>query len=1087
MQFKKINNLVGWVVALIACTVYILTTEAGGSFWDCGEFVSSCFKLQIPHPPGAPLFVMLGRVFIILFGDNPLTAAKAVNIMSALASGFTILFLFWTITHFARRIANVKTSDTLTMGQVWSIMGAGSVGALAYTFSDSFWYSAVEGEVYAMSSFFTAIVFWAILKWENHADEPGADRWIVFIFFLMGLSIGVHLLNLLTIPAIVMVYYFRRRDSFQYNVVRKWFLRIVAIGGVLAVIGALISASAESTDNVPMDGTMAGLMLVGALAAIGLLFLVEKWGKDKKAYYGGIYIFFAIGCAITGIVQVGVIQYSVKLAGTFDRYFVNGFGLPFFSGFTFFFVLVAALIWFGLKFASKKAWAYLRLGIWCFVFMLVGYSTYVTTMIRSNANPSVDMYNVDNPISLVGYLGRDQYGDFPLLYGQKFTADPVDVKNTGMRYQKSHDKYIELGQDRKYVYAAEDKMVLPRVWDPSNDQNHADYYAYYLGINKTREGKYERAPTQADNVKFFMGYQTYWMYFRYFMWNFSGKQNDNQGLFAGNVRDGNWITGISFFDNMIYGDQGNMPDSLKNNKANNKLFALPFILGLLGMFYQFRKRGDDGIINLLLFFFTGMAIVLYLNQAGYQPRERDYAYVGSFYAFAVWIGLGVLKVRDWLTKGLSQATAASLATVVCLLAVPVVMAQQEWDDHDRSKKELPRDLAKDYLESCAPNAILFSYGDNDTYPLWYAQEVEGIRPDVRVVNFSLLGIDWYINELRYKVNQSDPVDVIWTAEQIEGGKRDYVLYRPQPSIPENTYYDLYDLMKNYVGSDDPAKMDDRGNGEGLNTYPVKKVSVPVDKAFVLKNGTVNANDSVVSELRFDIPKNALVKNDLALLNIISANKWQRPIYFTGPTTDLGFDQYLRRDGLTYRLVPVENSRVNTDWMKEKAMNVFAFGNANVKGVYFDEENRRHLGTIRTAYADLAMDLSAKNRKEEARKVLEKADKMLTSAGNFDYGMTSRGNMHNRTSLLFLQACYMAEDTTLANKVSTSVKKDLQQQVRYYNSLGGHKAENMADEKRMVEYYLQQLDQMESVYNPRIRIPGKLMAPRDSAAGDGAKK
>ncbi|MES2005317.1 MAG: DUF2723 domain-containing protein [Bacteroidota bacterium] len=1089
MQFKKINNLVGWVVCLIACTVYILTAEAGGSFWDCGEFVSSCFKLQIPHPPGAPLFVMLGRIFIVLFGDNPMNAAKAVNIMSALASGFTILFLFWTITHFARRIVNVKTSDSLTSGQIWSIMGAGAVGALAYTFSDSFWYSAVEGEVYAMSSFFTAIVFWAIMKWENHADEPGADKWIVFIFFLMGLSIGVHLLNLLTIPAIVMVYYFRRRETFNYAILRKWFLRLAVIGGIGAVIFALIGASAESTDNVPMDGTMAGLMIVGTLVAIGLLFLIERSGKDKKAYYGGIYIFFVIGCIITGAVQVGVIQFSVKLAGTFDRYFVNGFGLPFFSGFVFFFALLAAIIWWALKFAAKKSLAYLRLGVWCFTFMLVGYSTYVTTMIRSNANPSVDMYNVDNPISLVGYLGRDQYGDFPLLYGQKFTADPVDLKNTGMRYQKSKSKYIELGQDRKYVYAADDKMILPRVWDPSNDQNHADYYAYYLGINKTRDGKYERAPNQADNVNFFIGYQSYWMYMRYFLWNFAGKQNDNQGLFAGNKRDGNWITGIAPIDNMIYGDQSMMPDSLKNNKANNKLFLLPLILGLIGLFYQFKKRGDDGMVNMLLFFFTGFAIVLYLNQAGYQPRERDYAYVGSFYAFAVWIGLGVLKVRDWLSKGLSQATAASVATIVCMLAVPVVMAQQEWDDHDRSKKELPRDMAKDYLESCAPNAILFTYGDNDTYPLWYAQEVEGIRPDIRVINFSLLGIDWYINELRYKVNQSDPIDVIWTPEQIEGGKRDYVLYRPKENIPQNAYYDLYDLMKNYVGSDDPANMEDRGNGDALNTFPVKKVSVPVDKALVQKNGTVNATDSVVSEMRFDIPKGAMVKNDLALLNIIAANKWNRPIYFTNATAELGFDAYLRRDGLSFRLVPVENQRVNTDWMLDRAMNKFSSGNANVKGVYFDEENRRHLNTIRTAYSELAMDLASKNRKDEAKKVLEKADKMLDSGGNFDYGMTSRANQHNRNSLLFLEACYMAGDTVLANKVSASVKKDLQQQVRYYNSLTGTNADNMSEEKRAATGYLSMMDQMQSVYNPnpRIQIPGKLMAPKDSAAKDGEKK
>ncbi len=1077
MQFKKINNLVGWAVFLIAATVYILTAEAGGSFWDCGEFVSSCFKLQIPHPPGAPLFVMLGRVFIVLFGDNPLTAAKAVNVMSALASAFTILFLFWTITHFARKIMNAKTEDILSSSQIWSIMGAGAVGALAYTFSDSFWYSAVEGEVYAMSSFFTAIVFWAILKWENHADEPGADKWIVLIFFLMGLSIGVHLLNLLTIPAIVMVYYFRRRESFNYEVLRKWFLRLAVIGGILAFILAMISASAESSDNNPIDGTMAGLVVFGTLAGIGLLFLVERINKEKKAYNGGTYIFFAIGCIIVGLVQVGVIQYSVKLAGTFDRYFVNGFGLPFFSGFTFFFVLVAVAIWWALKFAAKKSWSYLRLGVWCFTFMLMGYSTYVTTMIRSNANPSVDMYNVDNPISLVGYLGRDQYGDFPLFYGQKFTADPIDLKSSGMRYQKSKDKYIEMGADRHYVYAADDKMVFPRVWDPSNDQNHADYYAYYLGINKTRDGKYERAPTQLENIKFFGGYQIYWMYFRYFMWNFSGKQNDNQGLFAGNVRDGNWITGIAPFDNFMYGDQSTMPDSLKNNKANNKLFALPFILGLIGLFYQFKKRGDDGMVNMLLFFFTGFAIILYLNQAGYQPRERDYAYVGSFYAFAVWIGLGVLKVKDWLSSKLSQSIAASLATIICLLAVPVIMAQQEWDDHDRSQKVLPRDLAKDYLESCAPNAILFSYGDNDTYPLWYAQEVEGIRPDVRVVNFSLLGIDWYINELRYKVNQSDPIDVIWTPEQIEGGKRDYVLYRPKAEIPEDRYYDLFDMMKNYVGSDDPSKVDDTRGGEPLNTYPVRKLSVPVDKDLVFKNGTVNAKDSVVSELRFDLQKGAMVKNDLALLNIIAANKWKRPIYFTNPSADLGFDKYIRRDGLSFRLVPVENSRVNDDWMYDKAMNKFGFGNANVKGVYFDEENRRHLNSIRTAYAELAIDLASKERKEEARKVLEKADKMLNQ-GNFDYGMTSRANQHNRNSMLFLEACYMADDKALAEKVAASVKKDMTQQMNYYNSLTGDKADQMSEEKRMTDNYLKGLEQMQTIYNPRIQIPGKVMSSSD---------
>ncbi|MDB5229645.1 MAG: rane protein [Chitinophagaceae bacterium] len=1118
MNFKRINNLTGWIVCLIACTVYILTSEAGGSLWDCGEFVSSAFKLQIPHPPGAPLFVLIGRFFIILFGDNPATAAKAVNIMSALASGFTILFLFWTITHFARRIVQ-KTAVELTSMQIWSVMGAGVVGALAYTFSDSFWYSAVEGEVYALSSFFTAIVFWAILKWEHEADEPGADRWIVFIFFMMGLSIGVHLLNLLTIPAIVMVYYFRRGNTFNYPLIRKWFVRLTLIGGALAFVAALLAANGEANPerNVPMDATMAGLVIFAVGAGIGLLYLVESFNKQRKAYIGGAYIFFIIGCVVTGIVQVAVIQFSIKGAGAFDVFFKNSLGLPFFTGFIFFFVLLAVLIWLGLRYATKRNWPYLRLALWSLAFILIGYSTYLTTMIRSNADPAVDMYNVDNPMSLVGYLGREQYGDFPIIYGQKFTAQPVDFKYTSTKYEKGKDKYIESGKDGHYVYMPDDKMVFPRVWDASNDQGHADYYSFFLGIQKQQDGTYERAPTFGESIKFFVSYQNYWMYLRYFLWNFSGKQNDVQGLFSGNVRDGNWITGIGFMDNALYGDQSYMPDSLQHNKANNKLFLLPFILGLIGMFYQFKRKGDDGFITFLLFFFTGFAVVIYLNQAGYQPRERDYAYVGSFYAFAIWIGLAVLYFIDlaanwdrklmngvvtggaviaavallaglaagrglgfglgfgilfgliaagvpYILKYLKNYKSIVLVAVALSLCVPLLMGQQEWDDHDRSRKQMARDLAKDYLESCAPNAILFTFGDNDTYPLWYAQEVEGIRPDIRVINTSLLGIDWYINQLRYKVNKSDPIDVIWGPEKTEGRNRDYVLYTPKPQFPETKYYDLYDMMKNYVGSDDPSTMVDRGGGDMFNTFPVRKVSVPVDKNLVLQNGTVNAKDSVVSEMQFEIPanKSGLLKNDLAMLNIIAASHWKRPIYFTGNYDELGFGKYVRRDGLTFRLVPVEGqNQVNTDWALNKMMNVFSFGNANLHNVYFDEENRRHLNTIRIAYTELALDLASKNRKEEARNALTKVDKMMLDE-NFAYGMASRANQHNRNSLMFLQACYAADAKDLAVKVSRSVKKDLEQQLRFYDHLEGSMRESMEEERRVAESYLnglKQLDQM----------------------------
>ena len=1088
MNFKKVNNIVGWAVGLFACAVYILTTEANGSFWDCGEFVSSCFKVQIPHPPGAPLFVLMGRFFIIMFGNNPLTAAKAVNVMSALASGFTILFLFWTITHFARKILNLKTNAVLTTAQAWQIMGAGTVGALAYCFSDSFWYSAVEGEVYACSSFFTAIVFWAALKWDAEAEEnnPVADRWLVLIFFLIGLSIGVHLLSLLDIAAVVMVYYFRRRQTFNYTLISKWFKIIVSCGGVLAMIAAAIATRPENAifekygdalrqnfgDDIALsDSTYVGLMLMGTIAGVGILYLIEKFAKkEKKEYYGGMYVFFVIGAVLTGVVQIFVIQYSIAGAGAFDKMFVNDFHAPFFTGFIFFFILVAIAVWALLRVANKKGWAYLRLGVWCISFMLIGYSSYVTTMIRSNADPAIDMYNVDNPISLVGYLGRDQYGDFPLLYGQKFTDSPIQTIETGEKFQKSKDSYISLGKDLKYVYLPKDKMILPRVWDASNDQYHADYYSYFLGIEKYKDKdgreKYEEGrPNQVDNIKFFAGYQFYWMYFRYFGWNFIGKQNDNQGMYIGNVRDGNWISGIPPIDNAMYGDQSQMPDSLKNNQAHNVLFGLPFILGLLGMFYHYKKRGDDTLSNFLLFFYTGFAILLYLNQPGQQPRERDYAYVGSFYAFAVWIGLGVMMITTWIQKKTSEATAAIIATIICFFSVPVLMGQQEWNDHDRSNKTLARDLAKDYLESCAPNAILFTFGDNDTYPLWYAQEVEGIRRDVRVINYSLLGIDWYINQMRYKVNKSDAIDVMFTPEQIEGRKRDYVVFKAQPDIAQDKYYDLGDILKNYVGSDDHGRMEDRGDGSFLNIFPTRKFSVPVDKNAFVKDSTFSASDSIVSEIKFDLTKGSIYKNDLAVLSVIAANKWKRPIYFSSPFSELGFGKYLRKDGMSYRLVPMEGVNINADWSFNVMMNKFAFGNADKPAVYYDEENRRHLISIRSTYAEIASYLAEKGRKEDAVKLLEKADKACAPQ-NFPYGMVSRNNMHNRASLMFMDACYKAGDKALGDKVGKAVETDFNQQIKFYNSLTDNKAEQMAQEKKEAENYLNAIKQIKEQYAPK---------------------
>ena len=983
MNYRRINNVTGWVICIVACCVYILTMEATGSLWDCGEFASSAYKLQIPHPPGAPLFVLIGRLFMAPF--DPHHAATGINLMSALASGFTILFLFWSITHFAYKLLQKDKTD-LSREKIMGIMAAGVVGSLAYAFTDSFWYSAVEGEVYALSSFFTAIVFWAILKWEQNVtieESQGikghftsADRWLILIFYLMGLSIGVHLLNLLTLPAIVMIYYFKR-------------------------------------------------------------YKVTTWGTIFA---------FIIGCIVTGVVQKVVIQWSIKGAGNMDIWFVNDFGLPFFSGFIFFFILTGAIVFFGIRLAVRKNWNFLRLGLWCFSFMVLGYSTYFTTLVRSLADPAVDMFNVDNPVNLVGYISREQYGDWPILYGQDFTDQVIDTKITET-YIKSHNKYEQSGRKYEYVYSPDEMHIFPRMWDQSNDQNHADFYASFAGIAKDKDGNWDGKPTMGDNISFFFNYQLNWMYWRYFMWNFVGKQNDVQGVNMGNVRDGNWKSGIGFVDRLFFDNQDHLPDSLKENKANNKLFALPFILGILGLVYQVKKDKQDGLIVGLLFFFTGFAICIYLNQAGNQPRERDYAYVGSFYAFAMWIGLGVLFVRDLIHKYIkNMGTSTIIAGIACLLLVPVIMASQEWDDHDRSRKTLARDLATDYLESCPPNAVLVSFGDNDTYPLWYAQEVEGIRRDVRVINSSLLGTDWYINQLRYKVNKSDPIDPIWTADQIEGSNRDVIYYSPKPGVDPNQYTDLYKVMKDYAGSDDPAMTEKNSrDGSSLNIFPTKKVMLPVDINLVRQNGTVAPQDSILSEVRFDIPKNTLYKNDAAILNIIAANHWKRPICFTSPYGELGFQDFLRQDGMVYRLVPIANSKVNEPWVMDVMMHKFASGNAQTPGVYFDEENRRHLNTIRLAYAQAANSLADQGKMQQATTLLRKCDSMLAPQ-NFPYGMVSRNQQHNQISLQFLYAAHRVGDSMLIKKVSASVKKDMEQQQTYYQSLSDKNRANLSYEE-----------------------------------------
>jgi Protein O-mannosyl-transferase TMEM260-like len=1037
MNFRKVNNITGWIILLIATATYTLTREATASFWDCGEFIACANEIGIPHPPGSPLFTMLGRLFIIVFsGGDAANAASSVNLMSAVASGFCVLFLFWTITHFARKMF-VNHGENLTAQQTFTVMASGVVGALAYTFSDTFWFSAVEGEVYALSSFFTALIIWAMLKWE-HAYELAkdvvernrADRWIVFIFFMLGLSITVHLLNLLTLPAIVMIYFYKKYTP-----------------------------------------------------------------TVRKSIFA-----FLFSCLLTGAILFGMVYAIPRTSAAFDRLFVNGFGLPFFTGFTFFFILLGALLWFLLKVARDKGMPMLRLAVWCFVFVMIGYSTYVTTLIRSNANPGIDMSNVDNPATLASYFAREQYGSAPLLYGTHFGSQPAiegnyyKFKEGRMKWGKLGNKYVELGREQEYDYDASQLMVFPRIWDGSEQQDHLQFYISWLNKSpyqdETGRVSYDPKITYGDNFNFFFSYQMGLMYWRYFMWNFSGRQNDLQGF--GNRRDGNWQTGISFIDKQMLGDQSTLPDSLKENKANNKLYLLPFLLGILGCVYHFIKKKNDWVVNFLLFFFTGIAIGLFLNMPGNQPRERDYAFVGSFYAFAVWIGLAVtalvkltkeikqnsfntivygsvltflisvfsmtylpgsavIKTSLMITaiyailaaglpallkaissKGANERILNIAAAVICMLA-PILMANQEWDDHDRSKKTLARDDAKNYLESCAPNAILFCFGDNDTYPLWYAQEVEKVRPDIRIINTSLLGIDWYINQLRYKINQSDSVDVIWRPDQIIGDKLQYLQYMANDKVPQDQYYPLYDVMKNVLGNQaDPRFL------------PVKRFKVPVDTALVRKNGTLNEEDVAATEMQFEIPNRALTRDQLIILNVIATNQWKRPIYFTSQQVGMGLTDFMRRDGLTFRLIPIRaTTDVNVKPMYENMMKKFTNGHADVKGVYFDEENRRHLYQIRQSYADLARELLAKGEKDSAKAVVLKSDQLIPNT-NAPYGIPSRYEGHNRASWLLMDAAYQSGATALAKKISDELNKDMNQHLEYLASLGDMTKKQLED-------------------------------------------
>jgi len=902
-NYNRINNLTGWITFAIAAYTYLSTIEPTGSFWDCGEFIAAAFKLQVGHPPGASLFLMLGRVFSLFAGDDVKMVPIMVNSMSALASAATILFLFWSITHLARKIVNTP-EEQLTTAQLITIMGSGFVGALAYTFSDSFWFSAVEGEVYAMSALFTAVVFWAMLKWEYHADEKHSDRWLILIAYLMGLSIGVHLLNLLCIPALAYIYYFRR-----YKV------------------------------------TTIGLVKTGIT-----------------------------GVAILAIVQYGIIAGFVKIGAYFDLLFVNSFGLPFWSGFLFFLMLIVAAIYFGLQYTVGKNKPHWNTAILCFAFILIGYTSYAQIAIRSMANPPMDENNPENAFSLLSYINREQYGDRPLFYGQYYNAKLIDQKEGSMSYGVKDGKYVEAGRKIEPIYDPAASTILPRMY--SNQENHVQAYKDWTGI------KTDRTPTFGENIGFLFSYQIGHMFWRYFMWNFVGRQNDLQG--HGNILKGNWLSGFKGIDASRLGPQDKLPQSLTNNKAYNRFYFLPLILGLIGLVFQFRRKQHDGAVVGLLFFFTGLAIVLYLNQTPYQPRERDYAYAGSFYAFAMWIGLGVLAIAEGLRKRLNPTVAAGATTALCLVAVPYMMAKDGWDDHDRSHRYTSRDFAYNYLNSCAPNAIIFTNGDNDTFPLWYIQEVEGVRTDVRVVNLSLLNTDWYIQQMERKAYDSDPVPFSLTYDKVMQGTRDYIPFYDRKQGALN----LKDVI-DFVGSDDSrAKVMTQG-GAQLNYFPTNEFIVPVDSNLVLQNGTVDPVDAekIIHNLDIKIDRRYLLKADLMILDLLANNNWKRPIYFAvtvGNDSYISLDPYFQLEGLAYRVVPIitpdqsngQTGRVGTRAMYDNMMNKFMWGNMNDPRVYLDQNNLNMAMNLRNNFSRLAEALLYEGKRDSSIAVLDKCNEVM---------------------------------------------------------------------------------------------------------------
>ena len=1029
-QYRLVDNIFGWVAFVIAAFVYCSTIEPTASFWDCPEFITTAYKQEIGHPPGAPFFMLLGN-FFTHFASDATQVAKMVNTMSALLSAVCILFLFWTITHLARKLI-ISDWKEMTTSKLIAIEASGMVGALIYTFSDTFWFSAVEGEVYAFSSAFTAVVFWLILKWEDHADEPHSDRWLVLIAYMTGLSIGVHLLNLLCIPAIVLVYYYKKVP--HANLKGSLLALILSFAVVVAVL----------------YGVVPGIITVGGWFE---LFFVNVLGCPFNT--GEIvYIICLVAAVIWGIYETyNATDKNVKRQ---NIAFILGFGMlgiPFYGyGWSAVIcgVIVMAILWFILGYKrkqevatgvdettgiTKKKMQLLPLvsarikntALLCMLMLMIGYSSYALIVIRSSANPPMDQNSPEDIFTLGSYLSRDQYGDRPLFYGQAYTSQVAlqvegdmckpEMKEGAPVYQRKEkatadekDSYFIVSHKNKYQYAQ--NMFFPRMYDAA----HAQAYEDWMGGVDGTEVPYDRCgenimvkvPSQVDNIRFFLSYQCNFMYWRYFMWNFAGRQNDIQG--NGEPEHGNWITGFSFIDDSLYGDQSKLPDDLKNNKGHNVFYCMPLILGLIGLFWQAwytRKRkviknGKEveeilpiGIqqfwVVFFLFFMTGLAIVIYLNQTPMQPRERDYAYAGSFYAYAIWCGLGVLAIIDLLKKKAKlSGTAISAIVAVITLLVPIQMASQTWDDHDRSNRYTCRDFGQNYLMSLQEkgNPIIFTNGDNDTFPLWYNQEVEGVGTDARVCNLSYLQTDWYIDQMKRPAYNSPSVPITWPRLDFCSGTNEYVtvepgakqqileFYKQNPEAAKKQFgdepFELKNVLKYWVRSKNPD----------LHIIPTDTLYVTIDKEAVKKSGMMMASDTIPDKMVISLAgKSALYKGDLMMLEMIAQCNWVRPIYVA---LTVGEDNYMNlgdnfvQEGLVNRITPFTTNKpgaknFDTEKAYHNIMTRFKFGNLKQKGLYIDETTMRMCYTHRRLLAQTALQLLSEHKNKKAIDILKKAD------------------------------------------------------------------------------------------------------------------